>query len=232
MSRFPQRFVLSSAACALVLAVGLATWVLAAGSSEAQPGSMHNCPPAGKWSIAVWEGTSGTAAADALAACGEGSVAAAYSLDPQSGAWSRWFAGKPDVSNLAPLNDMQGVLALGGSVGPVATPTPAATPIVTATATPTATHTPSLPPTVTPTMPAGCVACLEDLEACQESADALACWNDCLFETQRCTGDCYFEVWDCALDAPSLISAWDCFSIWNCPSFCLGIWDCDEMCSH
>jgi hypothetical protein len=76
---------------------------------------MHNCPPAGKWSIAVWAGDSGTAATDALAACGDGAVAAAYSLDAQTGAWSRWFAGKPDVSNLAPLSEMQGVLALGGA---------------------------------------------------------------------------------------------------------------------
>jgi hypothetical protein len=100
---------------------------------------MHNCPPAGNWSIAVWNGADGTAASDALATCGADSVAAAYSLDPPSGAWSRWFAGKPDVSNLPPLNDVQGLLALGSTTGPVPTPTPAATPVVTTTATPTAT---------------------------------------------------------------------------------------------
>ena len=90
---------------------------------------MQNCPPAGKWSIAVWNGADGTAPTDALAACQEASVAAAYSLDPQTGAWSRWFAGKPDVSNLAPLGEMQGVLALGAAAAnpsptPTATPTP------------------------------------------------------------------------------------------------------------
>jgi hypothetical protein len=89
---------------------------------------MQNCPPAGKWSIAVWDGASGTTATDALATCGAGKVAAAYSLDPQTGGWSRWFAGKPDVSNLPPLNDLQGVLALGAGSGPVVTATPAATP--------------------------------------------------------------------------------------------------------
>jgi hypothetical protein len=89
---------------------------------------MHNCPPAGKWSIAVWEGDEGAAADAALATCGASTVAAAYSLDPQTGAWSRWFAGKPDVSNLSPLSDLQGALALGAAGGPVATPTPAATP--------------------------------------------------------------------------------------------------------
>jgi hypothetical protein len=113
-----------------MLALGLLAlgWMLAAGSSEAQAGSMHNCPPAGKWSIAVWEGDSGAAADAALATCGASTVAAAYSLDPQTGGWSRWFAGKPDVSNLPPLNDLQGVLALGAAGGPVVTATPAGTP--------------------------------------------------------------------------------------------------------
>jgi len=128
MFRFPQRLVLSAAVCGLLTVVGLVAWGLAARPSGAQPGSMHNCPLAGKWSIAVWEGESGTAAGDALATCGAGAVDAAYSLDPQTGSWSRWFAGKPDVSNLPPLNDMQGVLALGSATGPAATPTPTATP--------------------------------------------------------------------------------------------------------
>ena len=108
-------------ALALITVATIAVGSTAApGRSGAQAGSMHNCPPAAKWSIGVWEGASGTAAADALAACGEGSVAAAYSLDPQSGAWSRWFAGKPDVSNLAPMGEMQGVLALGGTAAAAA----------------------------------------------------------------------------------------------------------------
>jgi hypothetical protein len=110
-----QRLVLSGAACALLVAVGILAWPLATGLSGAQVGLMHNCPPAGKLSIAVWEGRDGTAASDALVTCGADAVAAAYSLDPQTGAWSRWFAGKPGVSNLPPLYDMQGVLALGPS---------------------------------------------------------------------------------------------------------------------
>jgi hypothetical protein len=114
-------------AAMLVLGVLAFAWVLSAGPSEAQSGSMHNCPPAGKWSIAVWEGDSGAAADAALATCGANSVSAAYSLDAQTGGWSRWFAGKPDVSNLLPLSDLQGVLALGAGAGPVVTPTPAAT---------------------------------------------------------------------------------------------------------
>ena len=138
---------LLGALVAAMLALGLLAfgWMLAAGPSEAQSGSMHNCPLAGKWSIAVWEGQSGTAATNALATCGVGVVGAAYSLDPQTGDWSRWFAGKPDVTNLAPLNDMQGVLALGSATGPVATrtPTPAATPAPTST--PPSTPLPGLP---------------------------------------------------------------------------------------
>jgi len=124
------RFVLFLLGGALALGVvgGLA-WALGPGVSEAQQDTMHNCPQAGKWSIAVWEGASGMAAANALAGCGTDAVAAAYSLDPQTQAWSRWFAGKPEVSNLPPLADMQGVLTLGavGAPPPTATPTPTAT---------------------------------------------------------------------------------------------------------
>jgi len=116
MSRFPQRFVLSSVTCALVLAVGLTAWALATEPSEAQTGSMQSCPSAGMWSISVCDGADGTAAADALATCGEGSVAAAYSLNEQTGAWSRWFAANLGVSDLTSLDNMQGVLALGECV--------------------------------------------------------------------------------------------------------------------
>jgi hypothetical protein len=121
---------LTAALVAVMLALGLLAfgWMLAAGSSEAQSGSMQNCPPAGKWSIAVWDGESGAAADAALTTCGASTVAAAYSLDPQTGGWSRWFAGKPDVSNLPPWSDLQGVLALGAAGGPVVTATPAGTP--------------------------------------------------------------------------------------------------------
>ena len=138
MPQSPQPLFLSAVACALLLVLGFVAWGLATDSSQAQAGTMRNCPPAGKWSIAVWDGEGGTTASDALATCGADAVAAAYSLDPQTGAWSRWFAGKPDVSNLPPLSDMQGILALGGASAPAPTPTATATPAVTATATPTA----------------------------------------------------------------------------------------------
>ena len=86
MPRSPQSFFLSAVACALLIALGLVAWGLATDSSQAQAGTMHNCPPAGKWSIAVWDGEGGITASDALATCGADAVAAAYSLDPQTGA--------------------------------------------------------------------------------------------------------------------------------------------------
>jgi hypothetical protein len=113
-----------------VLALGLLAlaWMVGPGASQAEDATIHNCPQPGKWSIATWSGPDGTPADEALATCGAGTVVAAYSLDPQTGAWSRWFAGKPDLSNLPPLNDLQGVLALGAAGGPVVTATPAGTP--------------------------------------------------------------------------------------------------------
>jgi hypothetical protein len=131
-----MRFALFLLGGALALGVVGLGWALGPDASEAQQGTMHNCPQAGKWSIAVWDGESGAAAGAALATCA-GAVDAAYSLDAQTQAWSRWFAGKPDVSNLAPLNDMQGLLALGAAGAPL--PPPTATPAATATPTPTAT---------------------------------------------------------------------------------------------
>ena len=111
---------------AVMLALGsLAFWMLPSGSSEAELASMRNCAPAGKWSIAVWDGESGTSPADALSTCGAGTVAAAYSLDPQTQLWSRWFAGKSEVSNLPPLSNLQGIIVLGGaSASPTPSPSP------------------------------------------------------------------------------------------------------------
>jgi hypothetical protein len=146
--RIRNSFVFAGVACALVVSLGVAAWGIGASSSDAQAGTMHNCPVAGNWSIAVWEGESAEPT-DALATCGAGAVAAAYSLDPQTGAWSRWFAGKPNVSNMSPLNPVHGVLALGSATAPTPTPTPSTsvTPFVTATpaATPTPTATTGAP---------------------------------------------------------------------------------------
>jgi hypothetical protein len=91
---------------------------------------MHNCPQAGKWAIAVWDGDDGTDAEQALASCNEGGIAAAYSIDPDTQAWSRWFADQPEISNLLALDDMQGVMVLGAAA---ASPTPGPSPAATAT---------------------------------------------------------------------------------------------------
>ena len=98
-----------------VAVLGLLTlaWALGQGSSKAQDDTMHNCPQPDKWAIAVWDGDDGTDAEQALATCNEGGVVAAYHLDPQTQGWLRWFAGRPEISNLATLDNMQGVVAVG-----------------------------------------------------------------------------------------------------------------------
>jgi hypothetical protein len=85
---------------------------------------MHDCPAAGKWSMAVWEGPNSTAVTEALDTCGANAVVAAYSLDSETQTWSRYFAGRPEISNLTALDNLQGVMALGG-VGASASALPA-----------------------------------------------------------------------------------------------------------
>ena len=134
-----------------LVALGLLTlaWAIGPGSSEADQGAMYNCPQPGKWAISVWSGDDGTGAEQAFATCGTGAVAAAYSIDPDTQSWSRWFAERPEpeVSNLRTLDDMQGVLARGVMLTPTPTPTPTPLPIPTPTPTPTpAEETGYLPP--------------------------------------------------------------------------------------
>ena len=85
---------------------------------HATPGSgqMHNCPQPGKWAISVWGGAEGADPEQALATCGTGVVGAAYYVDRQTQGWLRWFAGRPEISNLTRLEGGQGVIALGGEV--------------------------------------------------------------------------------------------------------------------
>ncbi|GAG17490.1 unnamed protein product, partial [marine sediment metagenome] len=87
---------------------------------RAAANGMLDCPQAGKWAIAVWAGDDGTDTEQAFATCGEEAVTVAYSIDPDTQLWFRWFAGRPEISNLTALNNMQGIIALG-----VGTPTPA-----------------------------------------------------------------------------------------------------------
>ena len=119
------------------------------GQDWAPEPEMHNCPQAGRWAIAVWDGSSGMDISQALSSCDEETIEAAYSLDPETQVWSRWFANKPEISNLSSLDDLQGIMALGAAVPATPTPTPAAA--VTATPTATAASTPTVTVTATPT---------------------------------------------------------------------------------
>jgi hypothetical protein len=139
--------VLISSGVMIALGLVVFTWGFGAGASEAQQDAMHNCPQTGNWAIAVWDGPDGTDTGQALATCGETAVAAAYYLDPVTQGWERWFAGRPEVSTLETLNNMQGVIALGEVGAPASTATPTPTP--TAGETPTA--TPALTPPAVPT---------------------------------------------------------------------------------
>jgi hypothetical protein len=116
-----RKFALLLLAGMVALGVVAFAWGIGTRSSEAQQGAMQNCPQPGKWAISVWSGDDATDADDALATCDEAGVAVAYSIDPASQQWSRWFADRPELNTLTTLDDMQGVLALGGTAAP-ATP--------------------------------------------------------------------------------------------------------------
>jgi hypothetical protein len=126
MKRFAERLLRPSAwKVALVAAALIAAFAGAdapaqpLSDSEAQQDAMLNCPQPGKWAISVWSGQDDADAEQAFATCGEGAMAAAYYIDPDTQMWSRWFKGRPEVSNLSTLNRLQGVLALGGANAPV-----------------------------------------------------------------------------------------------------------------
>jgi len=118
---------ISAVVAMLALILVALVWAMGVGSSEAQGGAMQSCPQAGRWATSVWSGDDGTDAEQAFATCGEGRVAVAYSIDFDTQTWSRWFAGRPEISNLTALNDMQGVMALGaaGTSGPASAGTSA-----------------------------------------------------------------------------------------------------------
>jgi len=113
---------LLAAGAPLALGVMALACSCGAGSSGAQSGGLANCPQVGRWAISVWTGEDGTDTSQALATCGEGAVAAAYRIHPQTQVWSRWFAGRADISNLAVLDGGQGVIALGASMSTASAP--------------------------------------------------------------------------------------------------------------
>jgi hypothetical protein len=116
-----RKFALLFPAAMLALTLVACLWATGIGSSQAQQGAMQNCPQPGKWAISVWSGDDATDADDAFATCDEAGVAVAYSIDPVTQQWSRWFADRPELNTLTTLDDMQGVLTLGGTAAP-ATP--------------------------------------------------------------------------------------------------------------
>ena len=93
----------------------------------AGPGQMQNCPRPGKWAISVWDGPDGSETGEALAACGAGAVDFAYYLDPGTNGWLGYFEGRPEVSKLLTLENMQGIIAHGAMAAPVPTPAPTPT---------------------------------------------------------------------------------------------------------
>jgi hypothetical protein len=78
-----------------------------------KPNRICNCPQAGKWSMAAWQGDYGVDIGEAMATCGEGAVRAAYALDPWTQEWLKWFPDRPELSSLTMVEDMQGVFVLG-----------------------------------------------------------------------------------------------------------------------
>ncbi len=128
MQRYRTKAVLFLLGGMLALSTLALAWAIGPGSSEAQQGAMHNCPQAGKWAISVWDGADGTDTGEALATCGEGAVGVAYSIDPDTQGWLRWFAERPEMTTLSILDNMQGIIVLGGEVVPTPTPMPTPTP--------------------------------------------------------------------------------------------------------
>jgi hypothetical protein len=113
------RLTLAVAATAFAIGIVALVAALRASPSEAQQGTMHDCPQSGKWSVAIWTGDNGTDPGQAFSSCGETAIEAAYSLDSETQVWSRWFLGLPEVSNLGAVNDMQAMLALASAQAPV-----------------------------------------------------------------------------------------------------------------
>jgi hypothetical protein len=111
----------------VALALLALVWAMGTGSSQAQQGTMHNCPQPGRWAISVWEGEE-TETAEALDTCGADAIDAAYYINPSTQGWRIFFRGRPDISNLDTLDNLQAVVTLGSSTAsptPTAEPTPA-----------------------------------------------------------------------------------------------------------
>lgn len=94
-----------------------------------QASFLAGCPQPGKWALSTWSGPT-TDTITALASCltpeGAGAIDAAYYLDPTTNGWRAWYRGRPEISTLTELTNMQGILTFGA-------PTPAPEPVLTPT---------------------------------------------------------------------------------------------------
>jgi hypothetical protein len=124
MRNWARKPALLSLAGMIALGLLVLVWAMGTGSSQAQQGTMHNCPQPGRWAISVWEGEE-TETAEALDTCGAGAVDAAYYIHPFTQTWRIFFKGRPAISNLDTLDDLQAVVTLGS---PTASPMPTAQP--------------------------------------------------------------------------------------------------------
>ena len=112
MPRTPLKSCLTALIAVVALASLAASWASSSSPTEAEAGTMYNCPQAGKWAISVWSGER-TATAEALDTCGAGAVDAAYYIHPLTQTWRVFFRGQPAISDLNGLDDLQAVATLG-----------------------------------------------------------------------------------------------------------------------
>jgi parallel beta-helix repeat protein len=97
---------LAQYAAFLILVTGDITCLMPA---AAAPGGTRTLEWGVGWNNDGWTGPDGTAPQDAFA-CTDGSYAAAYRL--VNGGWERYFPGRPDLSNMGPLNKYDAFLIL------------------------------------------------------------------------------------------------------------------------
>jgi Tol biopolymer transport system component len=87
-----------------------------------EPGRMRGCPLPGKWAIAVWEGPDASEPDATLDTCGVWQADVAYSLDPLTGGWARWFRASQDLTTLYSLSSYMAafVWGAGATSNPIA----------------------------------------------------------------------------------------------------------------
>jgi len=90
MPRTQLKSCLTALIAVIALASLAASWASSSSPTEAQAGTMYNCPQAGKWAISVWSGER-TNTAEALDTCGAGAVDAAYYIQPLIQTWQVYF---------------------------------------------------------------------------------------------------------------------------------------------